>query len=53
MPEPTVTPCVLTDRTGDQALFDEELTRAEMVDAGEAWRPFRSYASRYLWKASD
>ncbi|WP_436924111.1 DNA-3-methyladenine glycosylase family protein [Halosimplex amylolyticum] len=36
-------------RKGMDLLFDAELTRAEMVDAAERWRPYRSYASLYLW----
>ncbi|WP_459191375.1 DNA-3-methyladenine glycosylase family protein [Halosimplex sp. J119] len=36
-------------RKGMELLFDEELTRGEMVDAAERWRPYRSYASLYLW----
>ena len=26
-----------------------ELTRAEMRDIGEVWRPYRSYGARYVW----
>ncbi|MFB6139270.1 MAG: DNA-3-methyladenine glycosylase [Halosimplex sp.] len=36
-------------RKGMLALFDDDLSRSEMVDAAERWRPFRSYASLYLW----
>jgi len=39
-------------RRGMAALFDDP-TRAEMVDLAEAWRPYRSYASLYLWRAVD
>ncbi|WP_434521754.1 DNA-3-methyladenine glycosylase family protein [Halorubrum sp. AS12] len=28
---------------------DEELSRAEMREIGEAWRPYRSYGTRYIW----
>lgn len=35
------------------ALYGEELTREEMVERAESWRPYRSYASRYLWRAID
>jgi DNA-3-methyladenine glycosylase II len=35
-----------------EALFDDP-TRAEMVDLAEPWRPYRSYASLYLWRAVD
>jgi len=27
----------------------EELTRAEMREIGNAWRPYRSYGTRYVW----
>jgi DNA-3-methyladenine glycosylase II len=30
-----------------------ELTRGEMRERAEAWRPYRSYASRYLWRAYE
>ncbi|MFB6362371.1 MAG: DNA-3-methyladenine glycosylase [Halobacteriales archaeon] len=40
-------------RKGMRTLFAEEMTREEMVDAADAWRPFRSYASRYIWRVSD
>ncbi|MFC7141986.1 DNA-3-methyladenine glycosylase family protein [Halosimplex aquaticum] len=36
-------------RKGMDLLFDAEMTRAEMVDAAERWRPYRSYASLYIW----
>lgn len=39
-------------RRGMEALFGE-MDRAEMVGRAEAWRPYRSYASRYLWRAYD
>jgi DNA-3-methyladenine glycosylase II len=29
--------------------LDERPTRAEMIDLGEAWRPWRSVAARMLW----
>lgn len=34
-------------------LIDPELTRTEMVERAEPWRPVRSYASLYLWRAID
>lgn len=40
-------------RKGMRLLFDEELTRSDMVDRAEAWRPYRSYASRYVWRAYE
>jgi len=34
----------------EQAYNDgDELTRAEMREIGEAWRPYRSYGTRYVW----
>jgi DNA-3-methyladenine glycosylase II len=35
-------------RRGMELLFGE-LTRAAMVEEAERWRPYRSYASLYLW----
>lgn len=40
-------------RKGMAALFDEELTRGEMRTRAEAWAPYRSYASCYLWRAVE
>ncbi|MFB6072404.1 MAG: DNA-3-methyladenine glycosylase [Halobacterium sp.] len=40
-------------RKGMQALFGEDTTRAEMRDVAERWRPYRSYASLYVWRAGD
>ena len=40
-------------RKGMEALFDREMTRAEMVEAAERWRPYRSYASLYVWRAYE
>jgi len=40
-------------RKGMWALVDEDLTRAEMDDRAAAWRPYRSYASLYLWRAVE
>lgn len=39
-------------RRGMESLFGD-LTRAEMVARAEAWRPYRSYASLYLWRVVD
>ncbi|WP_435335639.1 DNA-3-methyladenine glycosylase family protein [Haloarchaeobius sp. TZWWS8] len=39
-------------RRGTEQLFGD-CSRAEMVDIAERWRPYRSYASRYLWRAVD
>lgn len=30
-----------------------DIDRSEMEDRAEAWRPYRSYASEYLWRAVD
>lgn len=40
-------------RKGMRILFDEEMTRPEMETASEDWQPYRSYASRYVWRVSD
>ncbi|WP_129115043.1 DNA-3-methyladenine glycosylase family protein [Halegenticoccus tardaugens] len=40
-------------RNGMRHLFGDELTREEMVDRAEAWRPHRSVACLYLWRAYD
>lgn len=40
-------------RKGVQQLFEDDLTRAEMRDHAERWAPYRSYASLYLWRATD
>ncbi len=40
-------------RRGMQTLIDEELSRAEMVEFAERWRPVRTRASLYLWEVSD
>ncbi|WP_020221028.1 aminotransferase class I/II-fold pyridoxal phosphate-dependent enzyme [Halarchaeum acidiphilum] len=37
-------------RKGMQTLYGHE-TRAEMRDYAETWAPYRSYATRYVWKA--
>ena len=34
-------------------LVDEDLTRAEMVETSHRWKPYRSYASEYLWRTID
>jgi len=33
--------------------FGRPATREEFAEAGEAWRPYRSVASLYLWAAKD
>jgi len=41
----------LAVRRGIEALYGdgEELTRSEMRAIADAWRPYRSYATRYVW----
>ena len=39
-------------RRGMEHLFGD-LERGEMVERAEPWRPYRSYASRYLWRLND
>ncbi|QFU82941.1 DNA-3-methyladenine glycosylase family protein [Natronorubrum aibiense] len=41
----------LAIRRGIESLYNDgaELTRAEMRDVAEPWRPYRSLASRYIW----
>lgn len=34
-------------------VVDEDLSRPEMVETATRWRPFRSYASEYLWRQID
>lgn len=36
-------------RRGMERVFGDE-SRAAMRDRAEAWRPYRSYAARYLWR---
>ena len=40
-------------RNGMAELVGEELSRAEIVDRAEPWRPYRSIASLYLWRLVD
>ena len=40
-------------RKAMRTLYDDDLTRPEMVARADAWRPYRSYASRYLWRVVD
>ncbi|WP_424018452.1 DNA-3-methyladenine glycosylase family protein [Halorientalis pallida] len=40
-------------RKGMETLFDADLTRAEMVEEADRWRPYRSYASLYLWRIEE
>jgi len=40
-------------RKGIRTIYDENIERSDMVDRAERWRPYRSYASLYLWRAVD
>jgi len=40
-------------RKGMETVFDESMTRGEMVERAERWAPYRSYASLYLWRAEE
>ncbi|WP_135662412.1 DNA-3-methyladenine glycosylase family protein [Halorhabdus rudnickae] len=40
-------------RKGMQTIFDGDLERSEMVDRAERWRPYRSFASLYLWRVVE
>ena len=41
----------LAVRKGIERVYNggESLSRAEMLEIGEAWRPYRSYGTRYVW----
>ncbi|MFC5367350.1 DNA-3-methyladenine glycosylase family protein [Salinirubrum litoreum] len=39
-------------RKGMRELYGD-ISRDEMVDRSAAWAPYRSYASRYLWRLTD
>lgn len=40
-------------RKGMWALYGDELSQSDMVEKAEPWRPYRSYASRYVWRAYE
>lgn len=40
-------------RKGMEMLFDDEMSRDEMVDRAERWKPYRSYATLYLWRVDE
>jgi len=40
-------------RKGMEAIHDRGMSRTEMIETAERWRPYRSYASLYLWRAYD
>jgi DNA-3-methyladenine glycosylase II len=41
----------LAVRKGIEQTYNDgaELSRAEMREIAEAWRPYRSYGTRYIW----
>ena len=45
----------LAIRRGIETLYGdgESMTRAEMREVAEAWRPYRSYGTRYIWAAYE
>jgi len=40
-------------RNGMHAIYGDDLDRSRMVEIAERWRPYRSYATLYLWCAVD
>lgn len=40
-------------RKGMRAIFDDEMSREEMVERAERWKPYRSYATLYLWRVDE
>jgi len=40
-------------RKGMAAICGDDLGQSEMVERAERWRPYRSYASLYLWRVVD
>jgi DNA-3-methyladenine glycosylase II len=40
-------------RKGMWTLFDDGMDRGAMVDEARRWRPYRSYASLYLWRVEE
>jgi len=40
-------------RKGMHAVVDPDLSRPEMYERAEQWRPYRSYAAQYLWRAYE
>lgn len=40
-------------RKGMRVIYGEDLERSRMVELAERWRPYRSYATLYLWRAVD
>ncbi len=40
-------------RNGMRTLFDEDLSRDDMMVEAERWAPYRSYATLYLWRVDE
>ncbi|MFC7133741.1 MULTISPECIES: DNA-3-methyladenine glycosylase family protein [Salinibaculum] len=40
-------------RKGMWQVADSDMSRNDMVERAEPWRPYRSYAALYLWRAAD
>ncbi|MBB6647931.1 DNA-3-methyladenine glycosylase 2 family protein [Halobellus sp. MBLA0160] len=40
-------------RKGMRVVYGEDLERSRMAELAERWRPYRSYATLYLWHAVD
>ena len=40
-------------RKGMWQVADSDMSRNDMVERAEPWRPYRSYAALYLWRATD
>jgi DNA-3-methyladenine glycosylase II len=40
-------------RQGMESIFGTEMSRATMVERAERWRPYRSYATLYLWRVQE
>jgi len=40
-------------RKGMRAIYGDDIDRSRMTEIAERWRPYRSYASLYLWRAVD
>jgi len=40
-------------RRGMHVVFGDDLDRSRMTAIAERWRPYRSYATLYLWRAVE
>ena len=40
-------------RKGMQQIFDSDMSRGTMTERAKPWRPYRSYATLYLWRAVE